>query len=110
MNAGDTNVANQMLSTKMASRIYVDQAVFYIQNTAVAFVCNQGSSPVDRINMSPVADYAWQITEACGWFVAGIARMDESGPVDYGYMVYDYSVPFGMDFCANGEESNQHSC
>jgi hypothetical protein len=84
MNSWDSNVANQILSTKMASQIYIDQAFFHMQNIAVAFVCNQAAYPMEDIDVLPVADYAWQIREPRGLFVAWTARMDESGPYTTG--------------------------
>lgn len=111
MNAGDTNIANAGLASQIASHqgnMNALQAFWTVQNTAVAFVCNRGTNPDDRatgVPVSVVEDYAWQITQACGCFIAGTARL--FGSVDYGYMNYDSNAPF---FCQNAEGSPQHSC
>ena len=113
MNVGDTNVANQRLASQAqsGSRIPImpGTSVYSIQNTAVAFACSIGPKYA-FIDANVVSDYAWQITQACGWWVAGTARQNTYNPgaqvLDYGYMNY-WS---GLNFCGNAEESQAHSC
>lgn len=101
MNTGDTNVANAGLASTIASRTVINpgQLIYAHQNTVVAFLWYDIFSPDWNSGMTsitlPTYRSLWVpyfdrvITEACGLFIPGTARLLGHTPLDLGYMNYD---------------------
>lgn len=120
MNTGDTNVANAGLANAIASRTVINpgQLIYVRQNTVVAFLWYDVWSPDWNKGMTSITlpEYRslWVpyfdqvITEACGLFIPGTARLLGDTPLDLGYMNYDGMD--AVDVASYAEESTAHSC
>lgn len=101
MNTGDTNIANAGLANAIAVRTVINpaQLIYVRHNTVVAFLWYDIFSPDWDKRIIPidlpgyralwVSYFDRVITEACGLFIPGTARLLGKTPWDLGYMNYD---------------------
>ncbi|KAK9357576.1 hypothetical protein V1504DRAFT_464073 [Lipomyces starkeyi] len=103
----DAAVSNIEAQLSQANGIIpADSTFYYIFGDVVAFACNRGVTI--GIADGTYADMLVQITNACGWYMAGTYQTIDGYGMDilYGYMRYWD----GLDFCANADSSPAHSC
>ena len=119
MNTGDTNVANAGLGSAIASHTIINpgQLIYVAQNTVIAFLWFDVDSPdwnsrMPSINLPSyrslwVSYFDQIITESCGLFIPGTARLLGDTPLDLGYMNYDGGL---VDVTLHAEKSTQSAC
>jgi len=102
----DTDAAVADLKAQLGDGSYIDPslATYSVRGSVVAFVCNNDGNAPLKAWADIVTQAALQVTNACGWYVAGTAGANFEFSI--GYMQNSN----GLDFCANALSSPVGSC
>ncbi|KAB2571943.1 hypothetical protein BFW01_g1843 [Lasiodiplodia theobromae] len=101
----DAAVADMKVQVSGGVHIQAHLAYYSIKGGVVFFACNTGNGQL-FMDAPTVAYVASEITNACGWYIAGTFARSGYPSEASGYMRYSS----GLDFCGAAKSSSAHSC